>query len=207
MKGLVTQVYFVTGDSLICNYPFVDNLSFVPPKRDIQTRRIWTGNDRANNPRRATTWSAPYVDTTGKGYIVDVNTVLDIDGVQAAALGADLTVKALKGEFSKRKDLKLLFLDPRSAKIVAMSAAFEEFFSMGNVEAFKYLRMIDNAAPDRPEIPDNLILTKTDSQPMRDIWAELSAGRTEFRIERGTRSLRAAAATLSETGWVLLLVE
>lgn len=206
--GLISQTYLVTDDSLLVFYPYSDLLSYIPPRRDMQSRGIWKKNLPESNPGRGPKWEPPYIDTAGKGYIVDVTCPIEVEGRMAAVAGADITLNALNKGFAARKDLKLFLVEPTNAQILAMSAAAELFFSVGNVEAFKYLRMIENSKLlSDPVLPDNLILTKTDSMPMKAIWEGLSAKKENFTVAVGKGQRRVHARTLPETGWILVFVE
>ena len=207
-KGLIAQAYLITGDSLLVFYPFSDLLSYIPPKRDMRTRGVWKKTAPDIDPARTPKWDPPYVDTTGKGYMVDVTCPVDVDGRMEAVGGVDITLNALNKDLASRADLKLVLVETRQAQILAMSAAAERFFSVGNVEAFKYLRMIEHAeAISDPVMPDNLILSKTSSAPMRSIWESIGRGEADFALPVGNRRYRARAEYLAETGWVLVLVE
>lgn len=207
-KGLVVQTYLITGDSLLVFYPFSDLLSYIPPKRDMKGRGVWKKMSVEANPGRGPQWDAPYVDTTGKGYMVDITCPVEIKGAMEAVAGADITLNALNKDLAGRSDLKLFLVERKNAQILAMSAAAESAFSLGNVEAFKYLRMIENAELIKDAVlPDNLVLTKTSSEPMRQLWAAIQGDQADFFVDLGGRKLRAHADYLRETGWALVLVE
>ncbi len=206
--GLISQTYFITADSLFAFYPYADLLSYIPPKRDIRTRGIWLRFTEGPHAGAAYHWAAPYVDTTGKGYVVDVTCPVRSGGDLVAVAGADITLNALEAGLAARDDLKLILVEPVSTQIIALSAAAERFFKVDNADAFKYLRMIEsNTALESPVMPDNLVLGKTSSAPMRAIGEAVAAGRREFELRVEGRRHRAAVERLPETGWVLVLVE
>ncbi|MBL8968857.1 MAG: hypothetical protein JNG85_17775, partial [Spirochaetaceae bacterium] len=149
--GLVSQTYFITADSLFAFYPYADLLSYIPPKRDIRTRGIWLRFTEGPQSGAAYHWAAPYVDTTGKGYVVDVTCPVRSGGEFVAVAGADITLNALEAGLAARDDLNLILVEPASTQIIALSAAAERLFKVDNADAFKYLRMIEsNTGLDSP---------------------------------------------------------
>jgi hypothetical protein len=202
----IVQTYLITYDTLIIFYPYADLLSFIPPRRDIQGRGGWKNLNRTNNPYRLLMWTPPYVDTTGKGFMVDLISPVDNGDFMEAYLGIDITVSTLKKKFFDDVDEKMILIDKTTSQIMVISDEAVELLGVENAEAFRYLNMIDNSVTAKQVMPDNLVLNKTDSIHMIELWSKL--GKEEvFSITIEGRQYKTYSRYIGNPQWYLVIFE
>lgn len=202
----MAQSYVITYDTLIVFYPWSDLISFIPPGRNIMDRRGWKSLNKEANPRREFQWTPPYVDTTGKGFVVDIIIPIDNGPKMEAFLGIDITISTLKEKFFDTSKQKLLLIDKNTSQLFAISSSAEELLGVENAEAFRYLSMIDNSEVNLPVMPDNLILNRTSSKPMKEIWDKIET-EEQFEITVEKETYRTYRRFLEAPSWYLLLLE
>ncbi len=202
----IAQAYLITHDSMVVFYPFSDLAGYIPPGRDMRTRGGWKKSSPENNPERKHVWTPPYVDTVGKGFMVDVSCPVDNGRVMEAFTGVDITLKTIKEKFLTNMEEKILLIDKRSAQIFAMTDPCVKVLGVENIKAFKYLEMIENSGTKKVVMPDNLVLDRTTSPTMKALWSRLNSV-TDFSIEIENRTHRVHAREIREAGWFLVLIE
>ncbi len=202
----IAQAYLITHDSMVVFYPFSDLASYIPPGRDMQTRGGWKRASAKNSPGRKHNWTPPYVDTVGKGFMVDVSCPVYNGDFMEAFTGVDITLKTIKEKFLKKVEEKILLIDKRSAQIFAMTAPCVKLLGVENIKAFKYLEMIENLGNKKPVMPDNLVLDRTTSPAMKALWSRLNAA-SDFIIEIENKAHKVHAREIREAGWFLVLIE
>lgn len=202
----IAQTYVITFDTLIIFYPWSDLLSFIPPKRNIMDRGGWKALNHDSNPSRDLKWTPPYVDTTGKGFVVDVMIPVDNGDFMEAFVGIDITISTIKDKFLSETEEKMLMVDKTTSQIIAISDKAVELLGVENAEAFRYLDMIDNSEIARQVMPDNLVLTKTDSEHMRMLWSNLGL-HEDFSLDIAGKEHQVYSVLISGPEWFLVTIE
>ncbi|MBI9099160.1 MAG: hypothetical protein JEY91_11815 [Spirochaetaceae bacterium] len=202
----LVQSYLITYDTLFVFYPYADLISFIPPERNIQDRTGWKIMNAENNPDRISKWTPPYVDTTGKGFIVDLLYPIDNQDMMEAFLGIDITISTLKNKFFDNVSEKMMLIDKTTSQIMAISDDAVDFLGVENAEAFRYLEMIDNSEIARQVMPDNLVLEKTSSEQMAELWSLLNANK-DFSLLIDGKEHRVYRRLIEGPDWFLVLFE
>lgn len=202
----VSQAYVITNDSLLVFYPYANLLPYIPPKRDMTTRGFWKHANRVVEMGMGEAWGTPHVDTTGKGYMVDIIVPILVGGELVAAAGADVTLKTLRKRFLAGSDEPLLLIDRRTSQVLAVTEAASNLLQVGNVEAFKYLDQIENVEDAPIVMPRNLVLDNTTSPVMRELWEGLKAGK-DFSVNVAGESHRVHGVEISDPKWILVVLE
>lgn len=201
----ITQTYLITFDTLIVFYPYGDLLAFIPPKRNIQDRGGWKLINEENNPKKTFKWTTPYIDTTGKGFIVDIMSPVYRGDKMEAYIGIDITISTLKEKFLNITEEKILLIDKQTAQIMAISPAAVEALGVDNIKAFLYLEMIENIEKVTQVMPDNLVLTKTESPHMKALWDNIE--NEEFTILIGGAKHKVYKRLIESPQWYIVLIE
>ncbi|MCP4692922.1 MAG: hypothetical protein GY859_33080 [Desulfobacterales bacterium] len=205
-SDFIAQAYLITHDSMIVFYPFIDLAGYIPPGRDMQSRGGWKRASLKNNPGKKHGWAPPYVDTVGKGFMVDVSCPLYNGDFLEAFTGADITLKTIKEQFLTGVEEKILLIDNQSSQIFAMTDPCVKLLGVENIKAFKYLEMIENQEIEKSVMPDNLVLNRTTSPTMKALWRRLNAF-SDFTIEIEKKERQVHAKEIPEAGWTLVLIE
>ena len=198
----IIQSYLTTYDTLIVFYPYADLVSFIPPKKNIQNKGI----SIENNPEKSYKWTAPYVDIAGKGFIIDLIYPVYNQDFMEAFIGVDITISTLKKKLFDGIDEKMLLIDKNTAQIMIISDYAAQLLSVENIAAFKYLEMIENYEMARPAMPDNLILTKTGSPHMKELWSKIEDTETFF-ISIDGKKHQIYRKIISNPQWYLVIIE
>ncbi|MBB6480580.1 hypothetical protein [Spirochaeta isovalerica] len=202
----ITQTYLITYDTLIVFYPWSDLISFIPPRRNIMDRGGWKTLNRENNPDRRWKWTPPYVDTTGKGFMVDLMLPVDNGDIMEAFLGIDIIISTIKEKFFDDSEENYLLVDEMTSQIIAISSGAVDLLGVENAEAFRYLNMIDNSNIYEQVMPDNLVLEKTNSPHMKELWLK---GREaeDFVISISGKPEKVYKKVIEGPRWYLFLLE
>ncbi|MBN2659437.1 MAG: hypothetical protein JXR86_20440 [Spirochaetales bacterium] len=202
----ITQTYLITFDTLIVFYPWSDLISFIPPKRNIMDRGGWKTMNRENNPDRGFKWTPPYVDTTGKGFMVDLMIPVDNGDFMEAFIGIDIIISTFRKKFFDEAEENYLLVDEMTSQIMAISPGAVELLGVENAEAFRYLDMIDNSEIYKQVMPENLVLEKTGSSFMKDLWM-LGHEKNDFEISIDGKTRRVYKKVIKGPLWDLFLIE
>jgi hypothetical protein len=202
----ITQTYLITFDTLIVFYPWSDLISFIPPERNIMDRGGWKALYRESNPDREMKWTPPYVDTTGKGFMVDLMFPVDNGDFMEAFMGIDIIISTFREKFFENAEENYLLVDGMTSQIMAISPGAVDLLGVENAEAFRYLNMIDNSEIYKQVMPDNLVLEKTESAHMKELWQN-ALEKEDYSITIGTREKKVYRNIIEGPQWYLFLIE
>lgn len=202
----ITQSYLITYDTLIIFYPWSDLIAFIPPKRNIMDRGGWKTLNRENNPNREMKWTPPYIDTTGKGFMVDLMFPIDYGNFMEAFMGIDITISTFREKFFDDARENYLLVDGITSQIIAISPGAVNLLGVENAEAFRYLNMIDNSEIHKQVMPDNLVLEKTKSAYMKELWTKGKIDQ-DFTITIENREKKVYRDIIEDPQWYLFLIE
>lgn len=205
-SDFIAQAYLITHDSMVVFYPFSDLAGYIPPRRDMRSRGGWKKISPENNPERKHFWTPPYADTVGRGLMVDVCFPVYNGDALEAFTGLDITLETIKEKFLKDMEEKILLIDGKSSQLFAMTDPCADLLGVENIQAFKYLEMIENTGARNPAMPDDLVLEETTSPTLKNLWRRLRTA-SDFTMEIENREHRVHARSLAETGWILVLME
>ncbi|MGI9318879.1 MAG: ATP-binding protein [bacterium] len=198
----VVQVYVSTHDTLGLIVPFIDVISMLPEKMDVQEFNFYYDADAKHNPERGTVWTDAYVDPNGYGWLASSLAPVYVNNFLEAVVGRDVTITNIINEVL---DLKIpwggygLLLD-RSGTIMALPPAGEIDWGLEELTEHDYSQMIleDSFKPD-----DFNISKRDDSAALAEALEASDSGLT--RIDLNGSKL-AAWETIPETGWRLLVL-
>lgn len=208
---LVAQSYVLTTDDVAFFSPFIDSGPvFVENIRFSKViRPIWEVSP-AHNPERSCGWLEPYVDATGKGFVVSLSCPVDAPAHEGATgapphmlavAGVDLTTAAITSRFVDPVAAPCLLLSKESVVLGANAAA--ETLGVVGLGTHYY---VDTFTSDEPA-PARFRLTDTDDPGRRQVWQAVLQGSPSARVALGGRTWVAHIATVPATGWHVVVLE
>jgi hypothetical protein len=201
-QSLISMAWAATDESLGVFYPGYDMVALVPPRLDVENDILPYRVATEGNPSFGPVWTEPYVDITGKGYMVTVSVPVAPGrpgGKVEAVAGNDVALEPLVRElagpgFADRmllsKDLYVIFAGERLRQALGVE-------SLGQVY---YLRQVQKDVP----APEKFRLDRALDPRLRDLGKRLSGLEGEAFLPWGDGTLSLKAARVPETGWLLV---
>jgi len=194
--GLVCQCYILSSDHFGVFYPYLDSAAIFPPKANFyQTYAPFFEAAPDRNPGGGELWIRPYLDATGKGYMISISSPIHGPGGRyAGAAGGDIEAAALKSRFLDPERLQLL-VTSFGIPLAATDGAIA-LLGLHDFSKFRYLEGVEKDAYASRE------LGLKDRDDLRDLAERLRPG-AFFDWDFGGRTYRVYAAPVAETGWLL----
>lgn len=199
----VAMAWFATPESLGVFYPPYDMVALVPPRLDVTREILPYLRAVEGNPSNSPVWLEPYIDMTGKGYMVTVSVPLvSSDGAVLGVAGADVALEPLIKDvagpsFNNRllvsADSYVLAAGERAAKALGVE-------SLGRVY---YLRIIERDVP----APEKFRLDRSGDEKLAALGRRLKTFTGESTLPWGDKVLNLKAEKVPETGWLLVEVD
>ncbi|HEY0138023.1 MAG TPA: histidine kinase dimerization/phospho-acceptor domain-containing protein, partial [Nannocystis sp.] len=199
---IVVQLYLNTFDSMNRILPYFDVLSQYAPKMDIPTYNFYYEADATHNPGRKTVWTDAYVDPAGKGWMVSCIAPVYRGDFLEGVVGLDLTTDKVVREVL---DLRLPWggygvLLGKDGTVLALPPAGEADWGLHELTEHSYTTAImqDTFKPEAFNV-----FKRTDLASLAAVVRDAPRGVAAVSLG-GPRV--AAWATVSQTGWTLVLL-
>ncbi len=150
-------------------------------------------------------WHKPYTDTIGKGYMVDICYPVYADNELAALVASDITLKTIKRKLLSKYKEALLIIANKSSDIVSMTTEAADLFRIKEAGDFRYLEPL-NPAVNIYELPEDLILIKTRSVELKQLWQKLKE-KDSFELIIDNKLNKVKSVHIDETDWSLVHIE
>lgn len=194
----ISMDWFATPESLGVFYPPWDMAAFVPPRLDVTIDILPYRRAVEGNPGRAPVWVEPYVDITGKGYMVTVSAPVGASGVLLGVVGHDVALEPLARLFRGEGYENRLLLT-RELYVVAGGEEALRPLGLRALGEYYYLRRRDRDI----EAPGRFRLTAHENERIRAAAARIAGGEREIEIPLDGRRMLLRAAPIAGAGWFL----
>ena len=199
---LVVQLYFNTYDSMNRILPYFEVLSQYTPSMVIPTYNFYYEADAAHNPARRAVWTDAYVDPAGKGWMVSCIAPVYRGDFLEGVVGLDVTTQKVVREVL---DLRLPWggygvLLGKDGTVLALPPAGEADWGLRELTEHSYTEAIlqDTFKPEAFNL-----FKRADLAALAEVVRAGPRGVAAVELA-GPRV--AAWATVSQTGWTLLLL-
>jgi hypothetical protein len=144
LSPLVVQSYFYEQHSYLRIYPYLDVLGQFQPKMNIIDYNIYYLSGQENNPLKgALIIDNPYVDPSGRGWIISSIAPVYYDNIQQGVVGLDISIDALRKKYLTDDDPDIMLIDS-SGIVMMMDEKKTGLFEMPTMKSHKYLETIRN---------------------------------------------------------------
>lgn len=203
--SIVAQAYYNSHNNLNRIYPPFDVLSQYEPRMHITGFDFYTRAGERHNPKKGPVWVGdPYVDPSGRGWIISVIAPVYVEGRMVGVPGLDVTVSTLTERYITPQKEKFMLVDSGGV-VVTGHEDFISLFSLPPIIEHKYLTTIKR---DTYRLDDYSLL-KSRSKVVRTLAQELLgqiSDRKKITIQE--KNYTVLAVRIPELGWTLLhLVE
>jgi two-component system, NtrC family, sensor kinase len=150
-------IYLTTAEGMMRLYPWASNDHY-PDGWDPREIIFYTVAEPENNPLLETTWTPPYVDFAGAGWMVTVSTpILGADDSFVGVMSHDITIQSLKDialTINVLDDVGYGFLIDREGNVIAHPDYQEVDAGEGTQETANLLR---TGTPDFQALVRNMV--------------------------------------------------
>ncbi|MFH0865478.1 MAG: hypothetical protein V1904_04755 [Bacteroidota bacterium] len=158
LQSLVKQLRYDERHSLIRVYPYVDVQAQYAPDFDIRMYSFYFCADDLHNPEKNIVLiSNPYVDPSGRGWMVSSVAPVYHNRVFQGVIGLDITVDAIKMKYVKKNPSDVMILDSNGI-CIAIDDAKSGVFNIPVKKAHKYMQSANIEDYSNDEI--NLLKSK-----------------------------------------------
>jgi hypothetical protein len=194
---LVAMGWVALPESAAVFYPPFDVVAHVPPGLCVFKEILpYRAAAPTENPAGRPVWTEPYVDVTGKGYMITVGVPVRAGGVFLGVAGADVALEPVSERVSALADRVVLLLS-RSGYVVAATPAAEAVTGLKALGDLYYLSQVQTDVP----APDTYLLARqAQAAESARRFADAVAGR-EPEVTLGGARYRVHAAAVPEVGW------
>ena len=198
----ITQSYILTGESFAFVYPFYDSVAVLPPGLDFSNSIMpFYLVDPEHNPDRSPTWVEPYIDATGKGYIITISCPIYSDKGFEGSAGSDIAILPISRDFLEPRS-EAWFMVTRNTLLVAVNKPCEELLSIEGLGEYYYLEGVQEDEYASQEYR----LSMHESQDIRDLASRLD-GNGHFEMDIHGRRIRFHQFAIDEVDWLLVLAQ
>lgn len=194
----IDQAYVLTREHISIYYPFFNGAAYFEPKLDFYKafKPFYEAGPKYNSPREAV-WIKPYIDATGKGYIVSVSAPIYKEGVFEGSAGCDIRVMTIGEKFLPSERNIMIVTD--ETLLVASTPRCNELLNFKGLGKYYYLQNIteDVYAPDRFK------LSHSDTSFVKEMARRLLA-ESEFTISLHNRNYTVIRERINIPGWFLV---
>jgi hypothetical protein len=158
LKFLVKQLRYDERHSLIRVYPYVDVQAQYAPDMDIRNYSFYYCADELHNPeKKLVLISDPYVDPSGRGWMVSCVSPVYYNRIFQGVIGLDVTVDAIKQQYVESNTSDIMILDSNGV-CVAIDEDKAGIFKIPVKKAHKYMQSVNNEDYNSDEV--NLLKSK-----------------------------------------------
>lgn len=198
-QQFVDQAYLLTSEHIALFYPYLDAAAIFEPLTDFSVAyKPYYEAGPKHNPERAPVWVEPYVDATGKGYVVSVSAPVYAEGGFAAAAGSDLRTAPVGEAFLDQSPRRLMLVG-RDGLVVHVNEALEKEAGLSGLGRLFYLEVVKTDV----FAPDSKRLTHSDDPALRELASSLP-GQESFELTLEGTKYRVLRAEIRELGWYLV---
>lgn len=194
---LITQSYLLSTSNFGIFFPYLDSAAIFPPRLDFsETYAPFYETAPDHNPERREVWVKPYLDATGKGFMITVSSPIYAWDVFQGVAGGDIGAA----------DIKETFLDHERAQAIltegliplAVTEKCAALLGLHDLSRFSYLEGVskDIYAPEEY----SLIQRGGDAA----ILGKRLAREKSFEWKTGGGAFNVYAAPVTETGWLIV---
>jgi len=195
--GLIAQAYLLSSDNFALFFPYLDSAAIFPPRADFgQTFAPFYEAGPGRNPKRREVWLKPYLDATGKGYMVTISSPIYIEDVFQGVAGGDIVARAIMETFLDPERTQMLL----NKELIPL-AVTEKCAALLELQDFSKFRYLNGVAKD-VYAPEKYGLMQAGPAARR--LGESLAREKTFTWETGDRTFEVYAAPVKETDWLLL---
>ncbi|WP_156921458.1 cache domain-containing protein [Desulfovibrio inopinatus] len=195
----IQQAYILTKDHIAFYYPFISGVSLFEPKTDFYTAFFpFSVVTPANNPERTGRWIEPYIDATGKGYVVSYSHPVYVNDTFEAAVGIDIVLRAIE-ETCLPQDIPLILLSSQSIPVAVTPA----LHAMTGLEGLGPLYYFGKVQKDNPVSSTHRLVLKPDLQ-LRTLGRKIMEGQSEFYQMIGKKKFYIVTALIPAVDWYVV---
>lgn len=194
----VVQAYFLSSDNYASFYPYLNGVAFFDPLTDFSKAYMpYYSVTPEARPGREPFWIRPYVDATGKGYVVSVTVPVDVGADFAGAVGADVRVVDFLGGYLDPKR-RMLLMSGRGLPL-AMTDSCAALMGVSGISDPHYFSggIVDQ------HVSDELLLRNSPSMTAREV-ARVVGNTPDVRLQTPQGVYRVLWSAVPETGWHLV---
>lgn len=201
---LVKQVRYNERHSFMRVYPYVDVLAQLAPDLDLLTYRFYFCADDQHNPgRKNILISEPYVDPTGRGWIISSVSPVYFNYVFQGVIGLDITIDALRMKYIKGNSSDIMIIDS-SGVCIAIDESKAGIFNMPVIKARKYLQTVNN----EDYASDDINLLKSKDKKIRAAFESLiKEGSKSCELDLVNDRYRLFSYMIPELKWYVVKYE
>ncbi len=202
-QPLAASIYLNTFDSLNIIYPYFDVLPQYAPKMNIPTYNFYYEADLKHNPERTVKWTDVYLDPAGNGWMASAIAPVYDGNFLEGVVGIDVTVSTIVKQILK---LEIPYegygiLVSKDGNIMALPEKGEADWGLDELTDHHY----DEAIMQDTFKPDQFNLYKRDD--IKTFYKDVAANKMGFSTIRVNGNPKVVSwATISETGWKLLII-
>ena len=198
---LVAMAWAATGGGAAVFHPAFDLVASVPPGLDVAADILpYRAAAPAANPGRVPVWVEPYVDITGKDYMVTVSVPVYLGAGMLAVVGADVAVAGVARRFLVGDGGELRLLLTASG---FLAGATEPLAQALGIEALGRVYYLDQVQRDAPA-PEGFNLIQHPTAEVRELATRVLAGEASFHLPVGERRYQVTTAAVPVAGWHLV---
>jgi len=194
----IDQAYVLTREHISIYYPFFNPVAYFEPKLDFyKAFKPFYEAGPKYNPTREAVWIKPYIDATGKGYIVSVTAPIYKKDTFEGSAGCDIRVMPIGEKFLSSERNLMIVTD--ETLVVASTPRCNELLKFKGLGKYYYLQNIteDVSAPDRFK------LSHSDTPSVKAMARRLLA-ESEFTISLRNRNYTIIRERIDIPGWFLV---
>lgn len=194
----IDQAYVLTREHISIYYPFFNGAAYFEPRLDFyKAFKPFYVPGPEYNPTREAVWIKPYIDATGKGYIVSVSAPIYKEDTFEGSAGCDIRVMPIGEKFLPSKRNIMIVTD--ETLLVASTPKCNELLNFKGLGKYYYLQNIteDVYAPDRFK------LSHSDILPVKKMARRLLT-ESEFTISLHNHNYTVVRERIDIPGWFLV---
>ncbi|APG27583.1 hypothetical protein A7E78_06885 [Syntrophotalea acetylenivorans] len=194
----IDQAYVLTREHISIYYPFFNPVAYFEPKLDFyKAFKPFYEPSPKYNPTRKAVWVKPYIDATGKGYIVSVSAPIYKNDSFEGTAGCDIRVKPI-GEKLLSSERNMMIVTDETL-VVASTPRCNKLLNFKGLGKYYYLQNIteDVSAPDRFKLSHS-------GSPSVKTMARRLLAESEFTISLHNRNYTVIRERIDIPGWFLV---
>lgn len=194
----VSQAFYYDRNSLVRTYPWLDAASRYPPGMSMPELHSYRLADESHNPARTGVWvNEPFLDPSGRGWMVSVIAPVYHGGGLAGVVVLDVTIATIVDRYFKSRDVPMVVGLPNGEVV----AATEKAIDLLEMPPLKNHRYLETVRQDTFK-PDEYNVKKSPVHGVREMAsALLDRSATAAPVELSGRTYTAVSSPVSETGW------
>lgn len=195
----IAMAWYGDAENIAVFDPPFDLLAFVPPRIDIPKDILPYRLAAETFPPGKSVWLDPYIDITGKGYMVTVSEPVQVGGKLAGVVGNDISVSSIAKDFASPEYADSLLVSQRNY-VVAAGKEAANLLNLSALGDFYYLKQVEKDTP----APETFLLENQRETGLAQLASGLTGGAADIGFSARGKSFLAHVTPLPETGWHLI---